>query len=44
MLGDIKRALPAFATFLKCSGAFTKLGTPFRLNLILPPPRDPRPP
>ena len=44
MLGEIKRALPALATFLKSSGAFTKLGTPFRLNLILPPPRDPRPP
>ena len=43
MLGS-PAALPALARFLKDSGAFTKLGIPFHLNLILPPPCDPRPP
>ena len=44
MLGETKHSLPALAVFLKRSGAFTKLGTLFHLDLILPPPRDPRPP
>ena len=44
MLGEAKRSLLALAVFLERSGAFTKLGTPFHLDLILPPPRDPRPP
>jgi ribonuclease HI len=38
------KALPAFVEFLTKSGAFTKLGIPFHLDLILPPPRDPKPP
>ncbi|KAF9651395.1 hypothetical protein BDM02DRAFT_3110842 [Thelephora ganbajun] len=37
-------SLPAFVSFLQKSGAFTKLGIPFHLNLILLPPHDPRPP
>jgi len=32
------------AKFLDKSGAFTKLGVPFHIDLILPPPRDPRSP
>ena len=37
-------ALPALTRFLKSSGAFTKLGIPFRLNLILPPDMNNDPP
>ena len=37
-------SLPALAKFITDSGAFTKLGVPFHINLILPPPCDPRPP
>ena len=43
-LGEPKKALPAFVRFLENSGAFTKLGIPFKLNLILPPPRPKKPP
>ena len=35
--------LPALARFLKDSGAFTKLGTPFHIDLILPPPQETQP-
>ena len=42
--GMLDSNLPALATFLKDSGAFTKLEVPFHLNLNLPPLRDPRPP
>ena len=43
-LGEHKKALPALIDFLKSSGAFTKLGIPFHLNLILPPERPKKPP
>ena len=43
-LGEHKTALPALVEFLKSSGAFTKLGIPFHLNLILPPERPKKPP
>ena len=37
-LGEPESALPALIQFLQITGAFTKLGMPFHLNLILPPP------
>ncbi|KAF9644410.1 hypothetical protein BDM02DRAFT_3121934 [Thelephora ganbajun] len=36
-------SIQTFTMFLQKSGAFTKLGIPFHLNLILPPPHDPKP-
>ena len=41
LLAEPKHALPALAKFLEKSGALTKLGIPFHIDLILPPPRDP---
>ena len=43
-LGEHKTALPGLIEFLKLSSAFTKLGIPFHLNLILPPERPKKPP
>lgn len=43
-LGEPKSRLPALVKFLTKSGTFTKLDTPFSLNLILPPPRPKKPP
>ena len=43
-LGEPEVMLPALHDFCRKSGAFTKLGAPYHLNLILPPERPREPP